>query len=94
MQKVLIVNTLECNLRSKIIGWSVEDSDLFVAGKEIGFTTRPHIQLPNTVLEALSMGWKLLSSPTKKETKLPFDAGKSIYESNTITEYTWWLVKD
>lgn len=60
--KVLTVSTPESDLRSEIKGWNKEDSDLYIPNKPIGFTSSPSGPefYPNTVLEALAMGWKLL----------------------------------
>ncbi len=77
-QKVLIVSTERPDLRSTIFGWTYEDSSLYVDGKPIGYMRSPHSYHPETVLEALADGWKLLSAPVRE------DAG----------DYTWWLVKE
>lgn len=81
--KVLIVETGGGTLRSKIHGWGEEDSDLFVHGQPIGLTPGPKPRAcPETVLEALADGWKLLGPPTAIDDVVIEDA------------WEWWLTKE
>jgi len=75
--KVLICDTKQSCLRSEIVGWTQEDSNLFVKGKPIGYTPSPKYDHPKTILEALANGWKLLGAPVKE----------------TPNYWTWWLQK-
>lgn len=78
--KVLMVETSQYNLRGKIEGWTVEDSNLYIPGKPIGLTPSPEYKeenRPDTILEALSYKWKLLGPPQR------------------LGEYfIWWLIKE
>jgi hypothetical protein len=79
-QQVMIVSTTRPDLRDEIFGWTVEDPNLFVPGKPIGYT--PHardLSRPGTVMEALAFGWRLLAPPT---------------EDKDLEGWTWWLVRD
>ncbi len=80
--KIASVLTKEPNLRSEIIGYTYEDSDLVVAGKAIGLTPAPYPKLPDydCVLRMIAHGWKLLSGPTT-------------IEANEGSFYDWWLTK-
>ena len=75
--KVLIVSTSTSSLRSQIQGWSVEDSNLYVPNKPIGFTPGPDYNIvensPKTILESLSYGWKLLAPPKKDQVNNEWD---------------------
>lgn len=80
--KVLIIETEGGSLRSKAIGWGEEDSDMFAPGKPIGLTPGPIPRsCPETVLEALADGWRLLGPPTR-------------FESDTRDDWKWWLTKE
>jgi len=79
--KVLVVSTSSPVMRAEIWGWSIEDSDLYVRGKRIGNTPSPCCHLPNTILEALADGWKLLGPPY-----LDLDP--------EVIDWTWWLTKE
>lgn len=91
IQQVLTCSTRQASLRDEIIGWGGEDPTLFVVGKPIGNTPGPCNNLyeklwhPETIMEALAMGWKLLAPPTavsyKNETRI------SIF-------HEWWLVRE
>lgn len=81
MQKVLVMLTKECNVRSKAGAWDGDDADLVVKDKQIGFT--PTIQESicfDCPLRAMAAGWKLLAPP--------------IRETPDLTYYMWWLVKE
>jgi hypothetical protein len=80
--KVLTVTTDRGDLRAEIIGWSCEDSSMYVPNERIGMTPSPlnecHV---TTVLQALAEGWEMLAPPTR-------------YEDETSGEYWgWWLIK-
>ena len=96
--KVLIVETESPRLRAEIYGWGHEDASLFVEGKPIGLTPGPHscrglralsepdpFWNPETVLEALYRGWKLLGPPQKEEWH---------DEDGKRESWTWWLTKE
>lgn len=81
--KVMTVSTAAPSLRDEIFGWSLENSDLFVRDKPIGRTPTPLSgPYPNTILEALHDGWKLLGPPTR----IKHDDGTESWE--------WWLTRE
>lgn len=82
-KQVLVVISREPGLRSEIIGWTAEDASLYVVGKPIGYTPPPKRTLvstyaPQTIMEALYWGWKLLAPPTY----IKSEAG-----------WEWWLTR-
>lgn len=87
--KFLIVETNGDSLRSKIMAQTIEDSELFVPEKPIGYTESPHIRMYDTILEAVANGWALLAPPSKinQEDKLPS-------ERCAYISYVWWLTKN
>jgi len=89
--KVLIVSTDRADLRSEIWGWTSEDSSKYVPNKPIGLTPGPSydkdIWRPNTILEALAYGWKLLAPPKE------YELGTEEEYPNNIA-FEWWLTKD
>lgn len=92
MTQIASVSTSGPTLRSEIVGWSFEDSDMLVRRSTpdrpgrifIGFTPAPlDIPLYGTVLEMLADGWDLLGPPT--------DESWTNEEGNEIQQYEWWL---
>jgi hypothetical protein len=78
--RVLIMESKEPTPRSKVYGWTNEDSDLYVPGQPIGMTPSPRPSfMPDTVLEALHAGYRLLGPPQHYD-------GEDGWE--------WWLTKD
>jgi hypothetical protein len=77
--QVMVCETREPRMRSEIVGWSMEDSSLYVPDKPIGFTPSlfPCVRDPETILQALAEGWRLLGPPQKAD---------DIFE--------WWLTRE
>lgn len=94
MTQVASVNTNGPTLRSRIEGWSFEDSDLFVRRATrghpddvfIGYTPSPN-NIPHyeTVLEMLADGWLMLGPPT--------DERWTTEEGLKIDQWGWWLTR-
>ena len=84
-QQVLIIETETESLRAACVGWTYEDSNLFIRNKPIGYTPSRTKYTPKTVLEALADGWKLLSPPI---------CSTYHFKHSDHTYYSWWLVKD
>jgi len=85
--KILHVTTYGGSVRDEIVGWTLEDSDLYNPAKPIGYTPAGGFtigQRPGTILEALHYGWKLLGSPVQ-------------YLDDEILpngSWDWWLSRD
>lgn len=87
--QIASVVTSDVTLRSEIVGWTYEDSKLFVkrchpsidsARVFIGYTPEPHdIPAYSCILEMLANGWELLGPPQQN----PGGPGE--------TWGTWWL---
>lgn len=77
MAMIFTATTEAADVRSEIVGWSFEDSDLFVPNKPIGLTPSLKDQrYYNSILEAIHDGWKLLGPPTEYD-----------------NYFDWWLTK-
>ena len=77
--EVLICSTYGPSLRSEIWGWDHEDAKLYVGNKPIGYTPGPrHAVAPDTILQALSEGWRLLAPPRQE----------------AENDYIWWLTRE
>jgi hypothetical protein len=61
---IVSVTTERDNIRSEIVGWSVEKIALFVPDKPIGMTKSPQGYHYKTIFEYLTYGFKLLGPPT------------------------------
>jgi hypothetical protein len=78
--QILTVITESISLRADIVGWSMEDTDLYQPGQPIGFTRSPiGWKHPDTVLEALVDGWRLLGPPVKE------------YSDESGETWGWWF---
>lgn len=76
-QETLVMETERCDLRSEVVGWTHEDSNLYVPGKMIGFTPAPIAYARyDTILEAQADGWKLIGPPVR-----------------SVDAYHWYLVR-
>jgi hypothetical protein len=84
--KVMTLSTESPTLRSEVVGWNYEDSDLFVKGKRIGDVPSPVYEFPATVLEALASGWKLLGPPLLENIRPE-------YKEDCDELWVWWLTK-
>jgi len=80
--KVLVVSTSSPSMRAGIWGWDEENSDLYVRNKPIGFSPSGSSYSPNTILEALADGWKLLGPPQVEKA------------AKHVEFWTWWLTKE
>lgn len=78
VQEVMIVSTNKEDLRDAIVGWTQEDPSLFIPNKHIGFIRSPPYEHPETILEALYHGWKLLAPPSQ----------------DSDGYWSWWLVRE
>lgn len=95
MTQVAFVSTERQTIRSDIVGWGYEDSDLLVRKalpREpwkifIGYTPAPK-DIPDygTVMEMLADGWKLLGPPT--------EAGWVTEDGKKIESWDWWLTRE
>ena len=84
-QQVLIAQSDSPSLRDEFNGWSYEDPWLFVPGKHIGATPGARFPLPNTPLEALARGWKLLAPPSEYT---------ETYADGDEQQWEWWFVRE
>ncbi len=87
VQMVMSVDTDSHSLRSEISGWTIEDPSLHDRSKEVGWTPPAREYHPKSIMEALSLGWKLLGPPVKYvfthgDTGKPYD------------QWEWYLVKE
>lgn len=90
--KIFTCTTSGGTVRDEIIGWTFEDSDLYVPRKPVGFTPIPKNQPRyDTVIEALADGWKLLSAPVIWEERQRYT---EYTEHVNQTYWYWWLVKE
>ena len=102
MQKVLVLDTYEDNLRSEVFGLGAENSDTYVPNQPVGMSPPYHVPFYPNVLAALADGWRLLGSPIKREMELSYSdhvrIGNLARESDSTYQptqtWTWWLVKD
>lgn len=81
-QMLLTISTNRCSVRDDAVGWSCDDSSLYIKNEHVGHTPAPKFGYcyPN-VLAAMADGWKLLSTPLPPTTP-------------TDREWQWWLVKE
>lgn len=85
--QIAIVSTNRPTVRSKIHGWTFEDSSLFEG--EVWRTLSPRdIPAYESVLAMIADGWVLLGPPTDKSW-----TNEEIDPTARVEEYEWWLTR-
>lgn len=77
--EILTVTTENPTLRSRIVGWTFEDTSLYRHDTARSPSGAGHNDHPETVFEALANGWRLLGPPTRMGHDRIWD---------------WWLTKE
>lgn len=89
--KILSVTTREPTLRSEIIAWEMEDTNLVKTFQPIGSTKvadSTEIQSYHTILHLVALGWELIGTPVGY-------VGPTQYLATRHTAcYEWWLKKN
>lgn len=86
MQKILVVTTQGCDLRSLADGWTWEcDTDNIKIDKPIGLSDIGHCSTYDCPLKAIADGWRLLGPPQEKAFAYS-SIGNRVY-------YEWWFEK-
>ena len=83
-QKILVLVTLECGLRSKVDALDCEDGEMIQVWKEIGLSDSPKGLWYKTVMHAIGSGWRLMGPPVHI-------AEYAVGDEGPISAYRWWL---